>query len=235
MQPLYFLKTGANNWGMQEQANNHPYFISSYCSIRHSLVRASHVALDTTEKFSDFAEYGKFIYNSLMLNYPKFFKMDNLSKLAFLTTEILLKEKQLSGYSPDKIGVVMGNSFATLETDLNYYDTILDKDNYFPSPSLFVYTLPNIMIGEICIRHKIKGENAFFVFKEFNHNFIQKYVTDLLHTGKIDCCITGWIDFRNSYYESVLFLVEAKSTSAKPLEYTAETTREIYSIEPFIP
>ncbi|MEJ0079473.1 MAG: hypothetical protein WDM78_00555 [Puia sp.] len=59
--------------------------------------------------------------------------------------------------------------------DLKYAKTIRTG----ASPALFVYTLPNIVIGEISIRRHFKGENAFFVFKQFDGNFIEKYVRGL--------------------------------------------------------
>jgi hypothetical protein len=36
------------------------------------------------------------LYNALQINYPKFFKMDNLCKTVFLATEVLLKDISLS-------------------------------------------------------------------------------------------------------------------------------------------
>lgn len=204
-------------------------FITSYCKIKNDRIKSSNPDYDSVINLKDFSEYTKALYAQLNLNYPKFFKMDSLSKLAFLTAEILLKDLSINNFEQDKIGVVIANSFATLDTDLNYYQTIQDKNNYFPSPSLFVYTLPNIMIGEICIRHKIKGENAFFVFQEFNHNFINKYVLNLFNTGKINCCITGWIDYTQNDYEAILFLVEAKQTGVHQIAYNSENTKKIYS------
>ena len=205
------------------------YIITSYCKITPTSLNASNISSLIPSGLSDFSDFTKDLYNQLKIDYPKFFKMDNLSKLAFLTTEVLLKNKDLAKYPKDQIGVVIANSYATLDTDNHFYQTINDKNNYFPSPSLFVYTLPNIMIGEICIRHKIMGENAFFVFKEFNHNFINNYVIDLLNTKKISSCITGWIDYTENKFESMLFLVESLSQEENQIPYTQENTKIIYS------
>ena len=40
----------------------------------------------------NFSEFIKTAFREFKIEYPKFFKMDNLSKLAFLTSEIILKE-----------------------------------------------------------------------------------------------------------------------------------------------
>ena len=205
------------------------YCISEFCKIKGNVI---HSSLDQFHKKiileNDFADFSKVLYQQLNVDYPKFFKMDNLCKLAFLTSEILLKNASLHEYNEEKIGVVISNAASTLDTDNNYFNTIIDKNNYFPSPALFVYTLPNILNGEICIRNKIKGENAFFVFDEFNPNFICDYVMSLFKTEKIDCCITGWVDYTKDNFESILFLVEKNTIEISKKQFNKENTKEIY-------
>ena len=41
------------------------------------------------------------------------------------------------------------------------------------------------MIGEICIRHGIKGEGCFFIQEQFDKDFIFDYVLDLLKKKEI--------------------------------------------------
>lgn len=144
-------------------------------------------------------------YNHLEIKYPKFYKMDNLCKLGMIASETLLKPGFVpSVYNPEDIGVVLSNASSSLDTDIKYFETV----NNIPSPSLFVYTLPNIVIGEICIRNGFKGENAFFVFNSFNANFMQQYVSNLLNTDILKVCICGWVELLADKYYTVLFLVE---------------------------
>lgn len=158
----------------------------------------------SNEKFSVVA---KSIYKNYGINYPKFYKMDNLSKLGFLAAEILLKETAvLSKYKSEEIAVILSNESSSLDTDLKYQKTIDDRNNYFPAPAVFVYTLPNIVIGEICIRHKIKGENTVFISETFDKEFIFEYTEILFNTGKAKVCITGRIDYSypdGNYYAEV--------------------------------
>ena len=77
-----------------------------------------------------------------------------------------------------------------MHSDLVYQKTV----EHIPSPSSFVYTLPNIVIGEICIRHGIKGEGCFFIQEEFDREFIFEYVSDLLKKQKTSMSIAGWVD-----------------------------------------
>ena len=145
------------------------------------------------------------VYHHFGINYPKFYKMDNLSKLGWLATEVLLKDSfEKERYKPEDIGVVLANANSSLDTDIKYYETVKD----IASPALFVYTLPNIVIGEICIRHNFKGENAFFIFEEFDAGFIEQYVSNLINNNILQACICGWVELLGEQYKTVLFLVE---------------------------
>ncbi|MBI9053438.1 MAG: hypothetical protein JEY96_06440 [Bacteroidales bacterium] len=190
--------------------------ISKYC-----IVKPHEVIVDGKVDFSDSEnpEYGAFmkaIYKHYEVKYPKYFKMDNLCKVAFLATEIVLQgNDQIKELDPGKVGVILQNSHSSIDTDSKYNDTIKDKANYFPSPAVFVYTLPNVMIGEICIRNKFQGENTCFIAKEFDAEFISDYVNGLLDSGKIDACVTGWADYIDGEYCAMLFLVEKSKENIK--------------------
>jgi hypothetical protein len=151
-------------------------------------------------------------YRHFGLDYPRFYKMDPLSKLGWLTGEILLGQgisakndlEEDKNYPAEDIGIVLSNANASLDTDLRYFETTKE----FPSPSLFVYTLPNIMIGEICIRHNLKGENAFFITNQFDADLLEQYVSHLMDNDILQACICGWVDLMGGEYKAVLFLVE---------------------------
>ena len=165
-------------------------------------------------------------YQHFIISYPKFHKMDNLSKLGLLATDILLKEDfKTKNYQPEQVGIVLANASASLDTDIKYYKTVNDM----ASPALFVYTLPNIVIGEICIRNNFKGENAFFVFKQFDATFIAQYVNNLFDNNVIDACICGWVELLGENYKAVLLLVE-KQQSNQSAAYTTENINKIYGI-----
>ena len=107
------------------------------------------------------------IYRAQLGDWPKFFKMDTLSKVGYLASELLLKElgeHRLEGeeYTSDRAIALFGTT-ASLCADRNYQKTIQDIDNYYPSPAIFVYTLPNIVTGEIAIRNHYRGETSFYV------------------------------------------------------------------------
>ncbi len=166
-------------------------------------------------------------YRNFELNYPKYHKMDNLSKLGWLATEVLLKDSLPPGkYDAKVMGVVLANASSSLDTDIKYFETTKEM----ASPALFVYTLPNIVIGEICIRHHFKGENAFFIFEAFDAGFIEQYVSNLLNNNILQACICGWVELLDNEYKTVLFLIE-KTATDQQLLFTKENINKIYQPE----
>lgn len=162
------------------------------------------------------------VYRKQNFNYPKFFKMDSASKAGFLCAELLEKDFPIDRKN---FGVIMMNNFSSSETDKNFEKTICNIENYYPSPSIFVYTLPNIMTGEICIRHGFKGESSFYVFEKFLPEEFVNIVGDSLEF--CDYALAGWSESgENSALKSVVFLVSKTSESEKIFD--KETVEKIY-------
>jgi len=163
-------------------------------------------------------------YRHFEFNYPKFYKMDNLSKLGWLAAEILLKDSfRKDDYKPEEVAVVLTNANSSLDNDLKYADSMKD----IASPSLFVYTLPNIVIGEICIRNHFKGEQAFFIQDAFDAGFLEKNVSYLLDKNLAEACICGWVDVFDQEYRAALFLVE-KEKNEKSVLFSAKNMNDIF-------
>jgi hypothetical protein len=202
-------------------------YITSYCSIK-----SGNIQLNGKTDFSEnnnAVDFLKSAYKHHQINYPKFYKMDSLCKLAFIASELVLKSNKLTErYKTDEIAIVMANSASSLEIDSEHQTSINDKNNYFPSPAVFVYTLPNILIGEIAIRNVIKGENTFFIFGKFDAHFMSTYINSLLNTNKASCCITGWVDFYEDNYEAFLYTVE-KQAGILNHEHTSEQLTKLYN------
>lgn len=182
------------------------YYISEYCVIENNSVTINGNKHFESEELT-FSEFAKTIYKKFEIDYPKFFKMDGLSKLAFLASEIILKKVANTDEEND-IALVFSNKSSSLDTDVKYQDSIAFKEEYFPSPAVFVYTLPNICIGEVSIKHNLKSENAFFVFDELPSEFIKNYAEVLLETQKAEKVLCGWVEYYQENYKAVVYLVE---------------------------
>lgn len=141
------------------------------------------------------------LYTLSGANYPKFYKMDAQSQLAFLCAEFLLKDNTVKDTSPFDWSVVLSCANSSNDTDIKYWENARQA----PSPAAFVYTLPNVMLGEICIRHGFKGENSCFIFNTFDTAFQVNYVNSLLEK-RAKVCVHGWVNFFKEEYAAFLFL-----------------------------
>ncbi len=165
--------------------------------------------VDFVSEGGPFGKWIRSVYSHYHLDYPKFFKMDNLCKLAFMSAEILLQGTDvIQKYPGEEIAIILENASSSLEYDEKHQETIRDRSHYFPSPSVFVYTIPNIMVAEVAIRHQVKGENAVFVFEQFDPGFIYDYVSELFENKQVSCCLSGWVECYGDQYQSFLFMIE---------------------------
>lgn len=202
-----------------EAANIH---ISAYCSISDNKVSKNGQAVFATDH-NDAQAFLVDVYRHFALNYARFYKMDSLSKLGWLATEILLKDTFIKdNYRPEDVGMVLMNANASLDSDQKYIASVAD----IASPALFVYTLPNIMMGEISIRNNFKGEAAFFVTQSFDANFTQQYIADLFNNDIFKACICGWAELVGNEYKAVLFLVEK---GQGPMSFTADQMNKLFN------
>jgi hypothetical protein len=203
--------------------------IISYAHIKHNGVSVNGEIIFQSAVSLPLPEFLSEAYKTLGVSYPKFHKMDLQCKLGFLCTEFAVKETDfLMANNLNKTAIVLSNAASSLETDRMHQNSITDKTNYFPSPAVFVYTLPNITIGELAIKHKITGENAFFVTEQLDAGLLVNYTETLLNSGT-DAAIVGWVEVDAANFEAFIFLVQNteninKNSIFKPLNQTSVIT-----------
>jgi len=162
------------------------------------------------------------LYKDLQYNYPKFFKMDKLCKWAWLGAEYLLTGiPSLESTDKNKVAVVLATAHGCLDVDKKYSETIA-----VPSPALFVYTLPNIMLGEICIRHGFKGEQLCMASEAFDAEELCFIVGNLLQNTGMEACLCGWVDVAGDQHDTCLFWITKRG---KGLEFTPAILSELYN------
>lgn len=182
------------------------------------------------DKPEGFAQVVRAFYKERNLSYPAFYKMDNLSKLGFCAAELLLENiSWQESMKENELGIILANHSSCLDTDEAYFATICDEKAYFPSPAVFVYTLPNIVIGEICIRHKIKGENMFFIQPEFDPEFMVSYIDNILDSCVLKGCIGGWVEFYKDNYDAFLYFASRQNTEGDYPEHNLENIKKLYT------
>lgn len=150
------------------------------------------------------------LYRNHVGDYPKFFKMDTLCKLGFIASELLLNDEGNRDFEPrEDRAVILCNRNASLQADTHYQSTIQDPENFFPSPAAFVYTLPNIVTGEIAIRNKYYGETSFFVMENHNEKSLARFLLGSFNDKMTKSVIGGWVDCTDEeHFEARIFLME---------------------------
>lgn len=139
--------------------------------------------------------------------YPKFFKMDALCKWAWIAAEALLRTDsglRYDGFDKSRIAVVLATANGCIDTDRRYAETMAE----IPSPAVFVYTLPNIMHGEICIRHGFGGEQLCLVQDGFDAEELRFWFDDLMRRGTTDACLAGYVDVVDGAANVQMFWIE---------------------------
>lgn len=175
---------------------------------------ARDVQIATTRSYSlsghgDFAERIRAEYKALGSANLKFFKMDNLAKLGYVAAEHLLRDDKVAErWGAFRVGIILSNRSSSLDTDLRHQRIVESHPEEGASPAVFVYTLPNIVIGEISIRHGIKGEGLFFVEPSPEGHVAEDYARRLIASDILDAAVTGWCECLEENYSVNIKLIE---------------------------
>lgn len=132
------------------------------------------------------------IYRKYVGDYPKYHKMDSLSRLAFLATELLLSR----GDVPQDSGraTIFFNRTSSVVADRCHLGSIAKPGEFYPSPSVFLGTLPNIATGEIAIRHGYTGETSLYITDFRDEALMKKVVSSSFSLGGFRSLICGFVD-----------------------------------------
>ena len=138
------------------------------------------------------------LYRQYVGDYPKYYKMDPLSRLGFIASELLLQAEGAERFvACDDRAVIFFNHSSSVCADRQYIETIADPDNCFPSPSVFVYTLPNIVTGEIAIRNGYHGETSFYILPRQDDRLMQQILQASCLDSTTQSILCGWLDYED--------------------------------------
>lgn len=171
-----------------------------------SIAEIAHVEIKQQNDIP-FSEYIRTEYKALAEANMKFFKMDNLSKLAYVASCRLLSGVDLD-CQPNRIGIVLANRSSSLDTDITHQQIVDQKLPEGSSPSVFVYTLANIMAAEIAIKHKLQGELSLFICENKDMEFTENYSRLLIENGVCDAVVCGWCELFKEEYDAELKLLK---------------------------
>lgn len=132
------------------------------------------------------------LYKEHIDDYPKFYKMDLLSKLVFTATELLTRHERERDLSD--CAIILFNRTSSIVSDIRHLACINGREGFFPSPSVFLYTLPNIAVGEVAIRRGIKGESSLYIINQKDKTMIDSIIQATIMDRKASAVIYGWAD-----------------------------------------
>lgn len=132
------------------------------------------------------------IYRKYVGDYPKYHKMDALSRLAFLATELLLSRGDVPQDS--KRATILFNRTSSVVADRCHLGSIAKPGEFYPSPSVFLGTLPNIATGEIAIRHGYTGETSLYITDFRDEALMKTVVSSRFSQGGFRSLICGFVD-----------------------------------------
>ncbi len=172
-----------------------------------SRVRITPTGLEVDGQKQTFDSPGKAaltgLYKQYIGDYPKFYKMDGLCRLAFVASELLLQASRQARMEsplhptpgPKATDILIFNRNSSIAADLEHIATLSDPDNYYPSPSVFLYTLPNILTGEIAIRNGFTGETSLCIAQD--SGICDDVLEATMASTPSSRILTGWIDYEN--------------------------------------
>lgn len=162
-------------------------------------------------------------YNHLDMKYPKFFKMDRLCKLGVLGSEIVVSKNAIECFEDDEIALVFNNRDSSLESDVKHQSSL---EEGAPSPAVFVYTLPNIVLGEIGIRQKWYGEQLFTVSDSPDAKQLTALVNNLFELKKAKACLLGIVNSLSDDFDAKFVWIE-KDENGAGIPLTALNLKQI--------
>ena len=119
--------------------------------------------------------------------------MDLYSRLAYVGTTLLAKDALEDAGSEDRALVIFTQNGSVL-ADRKHLSTFSHPDEFFPSPAVFINTLPNVVLGEIAVKNSIKGETTLVLLPDRDETAMQRIIEATVAATRPSVLICGWVD-----------------------------------------
>jgi hypothetical protein len=125
--------------------------------------------------------FSSFQWNHIFDSDPgRFNRMDLMCRFGLAAVELLRAHLDpLSSQARDRTGVCVETQLGSISADLEFLQT--------PRASNFPYTLPSAIIGEICIRHHLRGPIRCSM--PITPNRVPAEAIHLLNSNEADYCV----------------------------------------------
>ena len=180
-----------------------------YKAVKSLMIKPGEVILDgeALQFDSSGAAMVSEIFKKHLSDGSRFFKMDLFSRLAYVATGLVAKDS-LKGCAPEDIALFIFTLNGSVLADRKHLSTFSDPEDFYPSPAVFINTLPNVVLGEIAVRNSIKGETSLVMLPERDDTVIDKVIMVSASASRPSAVICGWVDCdaEDSYIADVKLL-----------------------------
>jgi len=133
------------------------------------------------------------LYKSFLSDGSRFYKMDLYSRLAYVATGLLCKDA-IGDCSPEDISLFVFTQNGSILADRKHLSTFCTPEEYYPSPAIMINTLPNVVLGEIAVKNRIKGETTLIILPYRDDSIIDMVVKASVSDSRPSLVIYGWVD-----------------------------------------
>ena len=133
------------------------------------------------------------IYKKYLADGGRFYKMDLYSRLAYVGTGLLARNS-LEGCDPEDIALFIFTQNGSILADRKHLSTFSDPEAFYPSPAIFINTLPNVVLGEIAVKNNIKGETTLVILPGRDEAVMDRILQASLSATRPAAMICGWVD-----------------------------------------
>ena len=133
------------------------------------------------------------IFKKYLADGSRFFKMDLYSRLAYAGTSLLAKDA-LEDADPEDRALFIFTQNGSVLADRKHLSTFSNPEEFFPSPAIFINTLPNVVLGEIAVKNSIKGETTLVLLPHRDEAAMNRIIEATVSATRPSVMLCGWVD-----------------------------------------
>ena len=94
--------------------------------------------------------------------------------------------------APEDRGLLICTLNGSVLADRKHLSTF--SEEYYPSPAIFINTLPNVVVGEIAVTHQIQGETTLVMLPSLDDACLETLLRTTLAATTPSALIAGFVD-----------------------------------------
>nr|WP_320116016.1 beta-ketoacyl synthase N-terminal-like domain-containing protein [uncultured Desulfuromonas sp.] len=158
----------------------------------------------------------------------RFGRMDPFSRLGLAGITLALQDADMDHWQQKRRVAILAETYSgCLETDCDYFTTVIPEQGALASPQLFAYTLSNTFLGEAALRFGLTGCCEVVNSCRPDGLAVVDNALDLLDGDEADAVVVGFCDLDDYgvlQAPGSLFLVVDNAQSATATTLTREAS-----------